>query len=79
MTRYLADARAQELQSVGGGDHDWSTIPTQWNLLQYDTRIAPLLKLARWLGIAATCAWVAWRALRDHCRLAAPRDGLAAA
>ena len=67
IARYLADARAQELQLVGGGDHDWNTILTRWDLLQYDTRIAALLRLAGWLGIAATCAWVAWRAWWDRC------------
>ena len=45
----------------------------------YDTRIAALLRLAGWLGIAATCAWVAWRAWRDRCRVAAQPDHLAAA
>ena len=79
IARYLADARAQALPLVGGGDHDWNTILTRWGLLQYDTRIAALLRLAGWLGIAATCAWVAWRAWRDRCRLAAQPDRLAAA
>jgi hypothetical protein len=45
----------------------------------YDTRIAAFLRLAGWLGIAATCAWVAWRAWRERCRLAAQADGLATA
>ena len=66
IARYLADARAMELPLVGGGDHDWNTILTRWGLLQYDTRIAAVLRLAAWLGIAATCAWVAWRAWRQH-------------
>ena len=79
IARYLADARALELPLVGGGDHDWSTILTRWGLLQYDTRIAAVLRLAGGLGIAATSAWVACRAWRDRCRLGAQPDRLAAA
>ncbi len=68
-----------ELPLVGGGDHDWNTILTQWGLLQCDTRIAAVLRLAGWLGIAATCAWVVWRSWRDRCRPAEQPDGLAGA
>src|ERR1700690_4302127 len=44
IARYMADARRLELPLVGGGDHDWNTILTRWDLLQYDTRIAAALK-----------------------------------
>jgi hypothetical protein len=46
IARYMADARSLELPLVGGGDHDWNTILTRWDLLQYDTRIAAVLKLS---------------------------------
>src|SRR5687768_12402819 len=36
---YMADARAEELPLVGGGDHDWNTIFGRWNVLAYDTHI----------------------------------------
>jgi hypothetical protein len=78
IARYMADARRQELPLVGGGDHDWTTILVRWNLLQYDTRIAAVLGLVGWLGIAATCAWVVWRAWRDRARTAVQPDYLAA-
>ena len=68
IARYMADARAQELPLVGGGDHDWFTILTRWDLLQYDTRIAAGVTLVGWLGIAATCLWVFWRAWQDRRR-----------
>jgi hypothetical protein len=68
VARYLADARTQELPLVGGGDHDWFTILARWNLLPYDTRIAAALTLLGWIGIAATCAWVHWRAWHDRRR-----------
>jgi hypothetical protein len=64
IARYVADARAMELPLVGGGDHDWHTILSRWNLLQYDLRIAAALKIIAWVGVAASCAWVAWHAWR---------------
>ncbi len=66
IARYTADARSMELPLVGGGDHDWYVILTRWGLLQYDTRIAAALRLIAWLGVAATCAWVLWRAWQDR-------------
>ena len=71
IARYLADARTMALPLVGGGDHDWNTILSRWNLLAYDTRIAVGLRLIAWLGIAASCAWVLWRAWQDRSRPAA--------
>ncbi len=66
IARYLADARRMELPLVGGGDHDWNTILFRWDLLQYDTRIAAVIRIAAWFGIAASCAWLAWRAWHDR-------------
>jgi len=66
IARYLADARALELPLLGGGDHDWNTILSRWGLLRYDTAIAAGLRLAAWIGMAATCLWVAWRAWQDR-------------
>ncbi len=77
IARYVADARAQELPLVGGGDHDWFTILTRWDLLQYDTRIAAALNLVGWIGIAATCAWVLWRAWQDRRRAAVQGESVA--
>jgi len=68
IARYLADARSMELPLVGGGDHDWNTILSRWELLPYDTRIAAGLRLLAWLGIAASCGWLVWRAWQDRNR-----------
>ena len=68
IARYMADARKQALPLVGGGNHDWFAILGRWGLLQYDTRIAGVVTLAGWVGIAATCAWVLLRAWRDRHR-----------
>jgi hypothetical protein len=74
IARYMADARALELPLVGGGDHDWNTIFTRWDVLQYDSRIAAAVRLIGWLGIAATCAWVIWRSWQDRRRSAVEAD-----
>ncbi|HOC56225.1 MAG TPA: hypothetical protein PKI20_11450 [Verrucomicrobiota bacterium] len=74
IARYMADARRLELPLVGGGNHDWNTIFSRWDLLQYDTRIAAAVTVTGWIGIAATCAWVAWRAWQDRRRLALNAD-----
>ena len=53
----MADARRQELPLVGGGDHDWTFILSQWGLLRWDTT------LALWLRLFAVglMVWVLWR------------------
>ncbi len=66
--RYMADARALELPLLGGGDHDWNTIFTRWNVLQYDVRIAAVVKAIGWIGMLAACAWIFWRAWQDRQR-----------
>ena len=66
ISRYMADARAQELPLVGGGEHDWANIFGRWGLLAHDTQIAAGVKTVGWLGIAAACVWVAWRWWKDR-------------
>lgn len=68
IARYMADARALELPLVGGGDHDWNTIFTRWNVLQYDLNIAGAVRFMAWLGMTTACAWVIWRAWTDRNR-----------
>ena len=64
--RYMADARAQDLPLVGGGDHDWNTIFSRWEVLQHDVQIATAVRIIGWLGMVAACAWVCWRAWQDR-------------
>src|SRR5437762_4840393 len=66
IARYMADARAQDLPLVGGGDHDWNTIFSRWHVLADDTRIAAVVKTIGWTGMLAACAWVVWRWYRDR-------------
>ena len=66
--RYMADARALELPLIGGGDHDWNTIFSRWNVLSYDTQIAGAVRILAWTGMALVCVWVLRRTLRDRGR-----------
>ena len=68
IARYMADARELQLPLVGGGDHDWNTILSRWGWLQYDTGIAAGLRVAAWVGMLASCAWLAWRGWLDRHR-----------
>ena len=60
IARYMADARAQILPLVGGGDHDWALIFGRWHLLKHDTQIAATVNACGWIGMAAACLWVVW-------------------
>jgi hypothetical protein len=60
---YVADARAQQLPLVGGGEHDWFNILSRWGALESDTALAGLFSAGCWLGIVAI--WLAlWRLRR---------------
>lgn len=63
---YMADARAMELPLVTLGDpefakHDWNTIFGNLGLLDYDTRIAALIRAFGWCGMLGCTAWLASR------------------
>jgi len=64
VARYMADARAQALPLVGGGDHDWTEILSRWGWLAADARLAGLLRLVATLVIGAACVWL-WRRWRQ--------------
>ncbi len=68
IARYMADARALQLPLLGGGDHDWNTIFTRWNVLQYDTEIAGAVKFIGWTGMLLAVLWSGWRWWRDRKR-----------
>ncbi len=76
IARYMADARRLELPLVGGGDHDWNTIFARWDVLQFDTQIAEVVKTIGWVGFAGTCVWILWRAWQDLYRRTAPPVGV---
>ena len=55
IARYMADARAQELPLVGGGDHDWHRILARWHLLQNDVSISAVVRTIGWVGMIGVC------------------------
>jgi hypothetical protein len=61
ISRYMADARAQVLPLVGGGEHDWTEIFSRWGVLQRDTGIAGFVSLLAWIGVAAVSGWLVRR------------------
>jgi hypothetical protein len=63
---YMADARAQELPLVTTGDpdfveHDFHAIFSSLGVLNYDTKIATIVRLLGWCGMLASVAWLVWR------------------
>lgn len=54
--RYAADARAQVLPLVGGGEHDWTYLLESAGLLRHDALVGGLFDFAG-------CALIAWSAV----------------
>ena len=60
---YMADARAQELPLLTVGDadyviHDWAYLFDKFCVLQHDIQIAHAFRVAGWIGMLATVAWM---------------------
>jgi len=72
---YMADSRRMELQYVTVGDpefaeHDWATLFGQMGALEYDTRIAAVVRALGWVGMIAVVLWL-WRRTKPS----APHQG----
>ena len=61
---YVADARAQELPLVGGGEHDWAYLLGTTGLLAHDVGIAHALRFLAAAMMVGACAWGVMRACR---------------
>ena len=66
IARYMADARAQVLPLVGGGEHDWTEILSRWCVLNSDTAIAHAVAIAGWIGMLGVWGWLGWRWLKPQ-------------
>lgn len=64
--RYAADARAQVLPLVGGGEHDWTYLLEVVGLLRHDIVVGQLFDFAG-------CALIAWAAVSIYERTRAPK------
>jgi hypothetical protein len=63
---YMGDARAQVLSLVTTGDpdfveHDFFAIFSSLGVLDYDTKIATVVRVLGWCGMLAVVAWLAGR------------------
>jgi hypothetical protein len=67
IARYAADARAQQLPLVGGGDHDWFNILYRWDALTADKTFAGTITSLAWIGMILTAVWIArrWRQTKN--------------
>lgn len=66
IARYMADARAQALPLVGGGEHDWWHIFSRWDVLAQDTSIAGFVQFVAWAGLLGVWAWAGTRWLKSR-------------
>lgn len=62
---YVADARAQELPLVGGGEHDWAYLLGSTGLLQHDAGIARGIRLLAMATMVGALTWGWWRAAEE--------------
>ena len=63
MARYVADARAMELDLVGFGEdpgHDWHYLLSRWGLLSHDLQIAGGIRFAALLLLLTAIGFGAW-------------------
>jgi len=63
--RYMSDARAQVLPLVGGGEHDWTAIFSNWGVLPHDVQIGSFVQGLGWLGILGCGLWLVIRAVPE--------------
>lgn len=54
---YVADAQAQALPLVGGGEHDWAFILAELDVLRDDARIAAMVRFAGTLLFVVAIVW----------------------
>lgn len=59
IARYIADARAQELPLVGGGEHDWAYLLGTLGWLRHDQTLSTAVTVVGFL-LFATSIWFGW-------------------
>lgn len=68
IARYIADARAQELPLVGGGEHDWAYLLGTLGWLRHDETLSTSVTAVGFLIFVASI-WLGWLyggAAKDH-------------
>ena len=64
ISRYIADARAQERPLVGGGEHDWLWLLDEWSILEHDLTIAARVHGIGALIVVGAAAAGVWLAMK---------------
>jgi hypothetical protein len=57
ISRYIADARIQELPLVGSGEHDWAYLLGEMGLLRQDRVVGDVVHFVGVLLFLAACLW----------------------
>jgi hypothetical protein len=57
IAHYIADAQAQELPLVGGGEHDWTYLLSHLGALGSDAAIARAVRFVGFLVLIVATAW----------------------
>ncbi len=70
---YVKDARTQELPLVGGGEHDWAFLLSEWGWIEKDQAIGGAVYLIGVLVYAASVI-LGWRFVIPHTRPLSPRE-----
>ncbi|MDB4885157.1 MAG: hypothetical protein JWN79_595 [Gemmatimonadetes bacterium] len=72
---YVADARAQELPLVGGGEHDWAYLLGEAGLMSHDQQIARVIRAVAFAMMIGAGVWGVLRARADTTRTEAAEQG----
>jgi hypothetical protein len=69
ISSYIADAQVMELPLVGGGEHDWNLLLSQWGVLPSSTQLANLVHGFGVVLFLTALVWGAFRALDSRVRV----------
>lgn len=69
ISTYMADALPMDLPLVGGGEHDWNLLFSQWDLLSHSLQYAQLARGFGFLVMLIATVWGLFEALEGKTRL----------
>jgi hypothetical protein len=78
IARYIADAQIMELPLVGGGEHDWNIMLSDWGVLHNAPQYANLVRGFGVLVMLVATVWGLFAAMDQRVRLPAARTSLGA-
>ncbi len=69
VSTYMADALPMDLPLVGGGEHDWNLLFSQWDVLSHSLQYAQLVRGFGFLVMLVATVWGLFEALDGTTRL----------